>query len=169
MTGNTRAPKKRLGPLARHLIWQSLLGYEDLFARYNFAEELACTDEEDFETNRDGARILRKLITESFWSDGEPKGTYKRSALRRQWEADDHTELCTTLVVLSERDLALREALKCVDIDDDDLADALWEEVNMLLGANTLEQQNALADVAMGREPRVRGADGGAVFPFRVV
>ena len=41
MTGNTRAPKKRLGPLARHLIWQSLLGYEDLFARYNFAEELA--------------------------------------------------------------------------------------------------------------------------------
>ena len=151
MTGNGRAPKKRLMPLARHLIWQSLLGYEDLFARYNFAEELACTDEEDFETNRGGARTLRKLITESFWSDGEPRGTYKRSALRRQWEADDHTELCTTLVVLSERDLALREALKCVDIDDDDLADAVWDEVHMLLGAHTLAQQRAFADVAMGR------------------
>jgi len=151
MTGNTRAPKKRLGPLARHLIWLALQGYEDLFARSNFAEELACTDEEDFETNRGGVCVLRKLITKSFWSDGEPKGTYRRSALAWQWEADDHTELCTTLVVLSERDLALREALKCVDIDDDDLADALWEEVHMLLGAHTLEQQDAFADVAMGR------------------
>jgi len=151
MPGNASAPKKRLGPLARHLIWLALQGYEDLFARSNFADELACTDEEDFETNRDGARILRKLITESFWSDGEPKGTYKRSALAQQWEADDHTELCTTLVVLSERDLALREALKCVDIDEDDLTDALWDEVNMLLGAHTVEQQAAFADVAMGR------------------
>ena len=166
MTGNGRAPKKRLMPLARHLIWQSLLGYEDLFARYNFAEELACTDEEDFETNRGGARTLRKLITESFWSDGEPRGTYNPRALRRQWEADDHTELCTTLVVLSERDLALREALKCVDIDDDDLADALWDEVHMLLGLHTLEQQRAFADVAMGRAPRVGvGGGGGGVTP----
>ena len=150
MPGNASAPKKRLGPLARHLIWLALQGYEDLFARYNFADELACTDEEDFETNRGGARILRKLITESFWSDGEPKGTYKRSALAQQWEADDHTELCTTLVVLSERDFALREALKCVDIDDDEMADALWDEVHTLLGAHTLEQQNAFARVAMG-------------------
>ena len=166
MTGNTRTPKKRLMPLARHLIWLALQGYEDLFARYDFADELACTDEEDFETNRGGARILRKLITMSFWSDGEPKGTYKRSALAQQWEADDHTELCTTLIVLSERDVALREALKCVDIDDDNLADALWEEVHMLLGLHTLEQQNAFADVAMGREPRVGGGSGsGGVTP----
>lgn len=151
MTGNARAPKKRLGPLARHLIWLAMQGYEDLFARYDFADELACADEEDLETNRDGICILRKLITVSMYSDCEPKGTYKRSALAQQWEADDHTELCTTLVVLSERDLALREALKCVDIDDDDMADALWDEVHMLLDAHTLEQQNAFAAVAMGR------------------
>jgi len=150
MTGNTRAPKKRLMPVARHLIWRALLGYEDLFARYSFADELARVDEEDLETNRDGVCVLRKLITVSMYSDGEPKGTYKRSALARQWEADDHTELCTTLVVLSERDFALREALKCVDIDDDEMADALWDEVHTLLGAHTLEQQNAFARVAMG-------------------
>ena len=109
MTGNTRAPKKRLGPLARHLIWQSLLGYEDLFARYNFAEELACTDEEDFETNRGGARILRKLITESFWSDGEPRGTYKRSALRRL-----RAKVLRLLCVLCEARLTKGDAVAIV-------------------------------------------------------
>tara|TARA_B100000965_G_C19270608_1_gene617149 strand:- start:227 stop:637 length:411 start_codon:yes stop_codon:yes gene_type:complete len=133
MVGNTRATSpKRLSQTASFLLTKAVPGYSTLMSVSCFANEIACSTEEDYE-NYD---VLRKMITVTTYADGDKTGKFSCAKLWRLIDAEDHRELVRTLQVLAKYDIPLNCALKEVDYPDyDDLSDAIEEEMNEFVNA----------------------------------
>ena len=128
MVGNTRAASpNRLSPTATFLLTKAVPGYSTLMSTSCFADEIACSTEEDYEEYA----VLRNLITVRTWSDGEKDGTFSCAKLWALIDAEDHRALVRTLQVLAEHDIPLNCALKeCEYPDYDELAECINNEMN---------------------------------------
>ena len=134
MVGNTRAASspKRLSPTATFLLTKAVPGYSTLMSVSCFANEIACSTEEDYEEYA----VLRNMITVRTWPDGDKDGKFSCAKLWRLIDAEDHRELVRTLHVLAKYDIPLNCALKEVECPDyDELSDAIEEEMNAFVEA----------------------------------
>ena len=133
MVGNTRATSpKRLSPTATFLLTKAVPGYSTLMSVSCFANEIACSTEEDYEEYD----VLRKLIAVTTYADGDKTGKFSCAKLWRLIDAEDHRELVHTLQVLAKYDIPLNCALKECDYPDyDDLSDAIEKEMNNFVAA----------------------------------
>ena len=134
MVGNTRAASSpnRLSPTATFVLTKAVPGYSTLMSVSCFANELACSTEEDYEEYA----VLRKMITVRTWKDGYKDGAFSCEKMWALIDADDHRELVRTLQVLAKYDIPLNCALKEVEYPDyDELSDAIEEEMNAFVDA----------------------------------
>ena len=134
MVGNTRAASspKRLSPTATFLLTKAVPGYSTLMSISCFANEIACSTEEDYEEYA----VLRKMITVRTWPDGDKDGKFSCAKLWALIDAEDHRELVHTLQVLAKYDIPLNCALKELEYPDyDELSDAIEEEMNAFVDA----------------------------------
>ena len=123
---------KRLSPTATFLLTKAVPGYSTLMSVSCFANEIACSTEEDYEEYD----VLRKLITVTTYADGDKTGKFSCAKLWRLIDAEDHRELVHTLQVLAKYDIPLNCALKECDYPDyDDLSDAIEKEMNNFVEA----------------------------------
>ena len=123
---------KRLSPTVTFLLTKAVPGYSTLMSVSCFANEIACSTEEDYEEYD----VLRKLITVTTYADGDKTGKFSCAKLWRLIDAEDHRELVHTLQVLAKYDIPLNCALKEVEYPDyDDLSDAIEEEMNNFVDA----------------------------------
>ena len=134
MVGNARAvaSSKRLSPTATFLLTKAVPGYSTLMSVSCFANEIACSTEEDYEEYD----VLRKMITVRTWKDGYKDGAFSCEKMWALIDADDHRELVRTLGVLAKYDIPLNCALKeCEYPDYDELAECIANEMNALVDA----------------------------------
>tara|TARA_Y100000768_G_scaffold362054_1_gene320568 strand:+ start:3278 stop:3697 length:420 start_codon:yes stop_codon:yes gene_type:complete len=123
---------KRLSPTATFLLTKAVPGYSTLMSTSCFANELACSSEEDYEEYA----VLRKMITVRTWKDGYKDGAFSCEKMWALIDADDHHELVHTLEVLAKYDIPLNCALKECDYPDyDELSDCIEEEMKTFVKA----------------------------------
>lgn len=128
----TATSPKRLSPTVTFLLAKAVPGYSTLMSVSCFANEIACSTEEDYEEYA----VLRNLITVRTWPDGDKSGKFSCAKLWNLIDAEDHRELVRTLEVLAKYDIPLKCALKeCEYPDYDDLADCIKEEMNAFAAA----------------------------------
>ena len=136
MGGSTQGgvPKKRLSLTATCLVEKAVLSFSGLFASTNFADEIVNSTADDY---GEDYTVLRKLVTSS-GSQGSRQGRFDEKMFCRMIDAENHSELCNTLIVLANYDIALNTALEHKGVPDDGLFECLWAEIYSLVGRERL-------------------------------
>lgn len=134
MGGSTQGgvPKKRLSPTATCLVKKAVLSFSGLFASTFFADEIVNSTTDDY---GEDYTVLRKLVTSRrYANNGSRQGRFDDKMFCRMIDAENHSELCNTLIVLANYDIALNTALEHEGVPDDGLFECLWAEIYSLVG-----------------------------------
>lgn len=124
-------PKKRLSLTATCLVKKAILSFSGLFASTFFADEIVNSTADDY---GEDYTVLRKLVTSSGSRQGSRQGRFDEKMFCRMIDAENHAEMCNTLIVLANYDIALNTALEHEGVPDDGLFECLWAEIYSLVG-----------------------------------